>query len=499
MTIIPAVFGSYDNAIAAVQTLLRSFFKRIEVTGLEHVPESGGGLFVAFHPNGLIDPALIATSCPRPIVFGARHGLFAWPIVGQLLRAVGTVPIYRAADARPSQGESSDAERRQRNKQSLDALAQAVADGSLAALFPEGVSHDAPALSELKVGIAKVYYRAAELAGPDRSPPFIVPVGLYYDDKTVFRSRALVAFNPPLALPEHLRRMPAAASTDEERAQTSALMAEIERALVEVVHPTESWQMHFIMHRVRTLVRAERASRAGTRLPESDMRERTLGFERVWRGYALAKQRDPERSAALYQRIERYDEDLRTLGLSDDDLDASPKLISRWLPSLLVLQALLVYGLFPPILIAGAVINFVPYRLLGMIASATTKTGKDVATVKLFGGLVLFPLTWLAAGALSAYGVLDLSKAFPAVPRVPWSAAACTIALGVLGGALALRYTELTQQTWRSLRIRLTRHRRRMSIAWLRTERSALHDAIIEMSEDLPLPGAVTHAGRLIR
>ena len=76
------MLGSYDNAIAAVRVLLRSFFRRIEVTGLEHVPASGGGLFVAFHPNGLIDPALIATRCPRPIVFGARHGLFAWPVVG---------------------------------------------------------------------------------------------------------------------------------------------------------------------------------------------------------------------------------------------------------------------------------------------------------------------------------------------------------------------------------------------------------------------------------
>jgi len=493
------MFGGYDNAIAAVRLLLRSFFKRIEVTGGEHVPASGGGLFVAFHPNGLIDPALIATSCPRPIVFGARHGLFAWPVVGQLLRAVGTVPIYRAADARPAPGQDDESARRERNKQSLDALAQAVAGGSLAALFPEGVSHDAPSLSELKVGIAKVYYRAAELAGDAAPPPFIVPVGLYYDDKTVFRSRALVAFNPPIALPQALRRMPAQTSADAERAQTSALMAEIERALCDVVHPTESWEVHFAMQRVRSLLRAERATRAGVRLPESDMQERTLGFERVWRGYALARQRDPERSAALYQRVERYDRELRTLGLSDEDLDRSPRLLSRWLPALLVLQALLVYGFLPPILIAGALINFVPYRLLGMIAKATAKAGKDVATVKLFGGLVLFPLAWGAAAALAALGVIDSSRAFPAVPRVPWSAAACTVALGVLGGALALRYAELTRQTWHALRIRLTRQRRRMSIAWLRTERAALHDAIAGMAEGVPLPGAVAHGGRIVR
>jgi hypothetical protein len=160
--------------------------------------------------------------------------------------------------------------------------------------------------------------------------------------------------------------------------------------------------------------RASRASRAGVRLPQSDMQERTLGFERVWRGYALAKQREPERSTALYRRVELYDAELRTLGLTDEDLDSSPKLLSRWLPSLLVLQAVLVYGLLPPILVVGTAINFVPYRVLGMLASATAKAGKDVATVKLFGGLVLFPLTWLAAGALSAYGVIDLSRAFPA-------------------------------------------------------------------------------------
>src|SRR5690349_2052492 len=127
-----AMFGSYDNAIAAVRALLRVFFRRVEVSGREHVPERGGGLFVAFHPNGLIDPALIATSCPRPIAFGARHGLFSWPLLGQLLRAVGTVPIYRAADAGPAGAADDEHTRRERNRKSLDALASAVATGSLA-------------------------------------------------------------------------------------------------------------------------------------------------------------------------------------------------------------------------------------------------------------------------------------------------------------------------------------------------------------------------------
>lgn len=86
------------RAITAVRLLLRAFFRRIEVSGSENVPKTGGGIVIAWHPNGLVDPALILASFPRRIVFGARHGLFRVPGLGALMRSLGTVPIYRAED-----------------------------------------------------------------------------------------------------------------------------------------------------------------------------------------------------------------------------------------------------------------------------------------------------------------------------------------------------------------------------------------------------------------
>ncbi|MCA9710216.1 MAG: 1-acyl-sn-glycerol-3-phosphate acyltransferase, partial [Myxococcales bacterium] len=114
-----------------IQLLLRAavnlFFRRVEVAGLRNVPREGGGLVVSWHPNGLVDPGLILTQCPRPVVFGARHGLFSYPLLGALLREVGTVPIYRAMDVG---GDASDQSRRLANRMSLEALAQRVAEGS---------------------------------------------------------------------------------------------------------------------------------------------------------------------------------------------------------------------------------------------------------------------------------------------------------------------------------------------------------------------------------
>ena len=87
--------------------VVRIFFREVEVSGLGHVPERDGGVIVSWHPNGLIDPILILTQFPRQVVFGARHGLFKFPLLGFLFRRIGTVPIYRAQDAKSSSATSA--------------------------------------------------------------------------------------------------------------------------------------------------------------------------------------------------------------------------------------------------------------------------------------------------------------------------------------------------------------------------------------------------------
>ena len=64
---------AYASAVALVRVLVRVFFRRVEVAGTENLPETGGGLIVAWHPNGLVDPGLILAHCPRSVAFGARH------------------------------------------------------------------------------------------------------------------------------------------------------------------------------------------------------------------------------------------------------------------------------------------------------------------------------------------------------------------------------------------------------------------------------------------
>ena len=346
---------TYRTIIRALQLLVRCFFRRVIVTGLEHIPERGGGILVSWHPNGLIDPGLLLTKFPRQVVFGARHGIFKWPLLGTLMRKIGTVPIYRAQDL----PDLSKEERKKANQKSLEALAGEIARGSFSALFPEGVSHDAPHLKELKTGAARLYFQARALQDDEDTPAVIIPVGLHYDEKQLFRSNALVEFYPPIEV--------------EQDGDPKALTAEIERVLHDVVLATESWELHKLMHRARRLMRAERAHRAGKRPGKSSIDERVLGFARVRNAYEALKQTHPEQVEALQRRVAEYNADLTALGLNDHELDKAPRLVSPWLYILLGLQVLAVFFFLPPVLVIGWVVNAPAAMLLIVVSWLASK------------------------------------------------------------------------------------------------------------------------------
>ncbi len=467
---------AYPWIQVGLRLAVNMFFRRVEVGGRSNLPAERGGLVVSWHPNGLVDPALILTQCPRPIVFGARHGLFSYPVVGHLLREVGTVPIYRASDMRDT---STDA-RRAANRKSLEALAERVATGSLSALFPEGDSHDESGLQALKTGAARLYYRARQL-GVDREPPAILLTGLHYDDKQMFRSSALVAFYPPLELPEHLDVTPQGdVDGPEVRALSRQLTEHMEATLRDVVHATESWEVHDLLHRTRRLVRAERAHRSGASPGRTTIGERVLGFAEVREKYMKLRASDPGAAALLRARVEQYDADLRVLKLEDYDLDAPPRTqYAKWI-ALLVLQAVGVFFLLPPLVFVGYLVNLPTAGVLWLVAKVAGKRRKDEATVKLLLGMVLYPLTWITVGVLAGLGHQQLHLGFPRIPDAPISAGVIAASLSALGGAAALRYWVVALETARAVRVRLTRVRAVRSVAQLRRDRARIYDALAE-------------------
>jgi 1-acyl-sn-glycerol-3-phosphate acyltransferase len=483
------------------KSLLALFFRRVEVTGLAALPAESGGLLLAWHPNGLIDPALVLATFPGRVVFGARHGLFRWPLLGGLLRR-GAVPIFRRQDLAPagSAGDSGDVARLQRgNDTSLAALAEAIAGGSFAMLFPEGDSHDRPHPLELKTGAARLYLDAlAHSAGADPAPR-VVPVGLHYDHKRFFRSRALVVFHPPLELPTGLAAPESADADGDARRRAARLLTDrFAEALDRAVLATDDWRDHHLMHRLRRLLRAERAARAGADPGPTDMRERLLGFERIWTAFRELGENRSAGVVELRRRVGAYDRLLRRLGLEDHELDRDPEAPHGRMLAAVVLQRFVLDGLLGPLALLGVLANLPTALLLALVARFAARQKKDVASIKLLCGAVLFPATWTALGVLAASLQPALAAIAPATPDRGWVTGLFVVALAALGGALVLVYGRLSRRWGRALAVRV---RRRLFARWvnrLRAERASIFDDAIALARDLELPGRVGPGGEIL-
>ncbi len=456
-----------------LRMLARLFFRRVEVTGRENVPQDGGGLLVAWHPNGLADGILILGFCPRPVTFGARHGLFRLPIVGWLLRGVGAVPLYRARDRGEAGAPASDRERRAANHRSVAALARAARQ-SFVAIFPEGATHDEPSLLELRAGAARLFQLARENGGD----PALVPVGLHYERKHRFRSRALVTFHPPVELPADLAGDP---STDTFVERMTGVIGE---QLVEVTHPTKSWGIHRAMERVRSLVRAETAARAGERLRRAPMRERDQGFARVWTGYGTRSAIDPEGAASLLDRVRRYDDALRLLGLNDRELDGVPLARTVLRLGLLGAEALVMLLLLPTVVLVGSLINLPAALLVVLGAKKLSKTRKEQAGLKMVLGLVILPTAWIVASLAVGIAWTEPLPGFDWVPEALWVRVAGMLGLCSVSALLGLRYHRLIAELGHGLRALWTVGLRTGTVERLRRRRAELYDEVIGLAED---------------
>ena len=429
---------------------LRVFFRRIEVVGAERVPATGPVIFVLNHPNALIDPIFLLCLAPRPVSFLAKAPLFKMPVVGFLVRAFDSIPVYRKQDREPGQtsghGEPVD------NHDTFETARELLLRGQGVAIFPEGTSHSDPQLKPLKTGAARIALgtRLADLQ--------IVPAGLYYVEKSKFRSDALVVYGPPIGLSTFLSD----ADTDEPSPQAvHALTARIQQALGDVTLQADQAEALALVDRVSRIFAA--TSDAPWTLAERfDLRRRMVA------GYNRLRDADPAAVRTIQDRIERYESDLAALGMSpehyapsDFSLAGSLRYAARSAASL---------GLLLPAALLGTTLHLPTYALTDLIARRVSGHDTDmVATIKVLAAMLLYPLTWIAAGV--AAGLL-------------WGAAWGVLAgvVAPITGAAALVFRERFATVGAAARGLLLFVTRRNTLARLHADRIAIRAAVIELS-----------------
>ena len=144
----PAKTPDEPNFYMKAHKVLAPFFRwimRLTPHGLENIPEDGGVIFCANH-IGALDVISIAACTTRQITFVAKKELFAIPVLGKLISALGAIKIDRGGN----------------DIGAIKASISAAKDGGAVAIFPQGHRYPGinPATTPKRNGAALIAYRS---------------------------------------------------------------------------------------------------------------------------------------------------------------------------------------------------------------------------------------------------------------------------------------------------------------------------------------------------
>ena len=356
-----------------IRVITDTFFRRIDVVGIENVPVDGPVIFAGNHPNALMDGWLLTAKCGRwPLHFMANAKLWNYRMLAPMLDATGAVPVYR----REEHDEEVD------NRDAFEKLYEVLEAGSCVGIFPEGISHAESQLVKLKTGLARV---ALTVAARRKVKVTIVPCGLNYIHRHRFRSQVLIEFGDPISIGEDWVLQ----YREDEYATVNKLTTYLADALMAVTLNAPDWRTLRFIQTARRLYKPAKSDLSPGMYVE---------LNRRFVDRYLHAADDPEMKA-FRDDIENYQARLDMLGLKDHQLrnpvtlgSAFRKLISRFL----IMLALL------PLAIPGAILHLPVGWIAAMVGEHFSYEMDDIATLKVISTVLSLPFIYLIIAILVA-------------------------------------------------------------------------------------------------
>jgi len=352
------------------------YFRRIERFHAERVPRSGPVLLTSNHPNSITDPFVIGATLPRKVNFMATVQMFRFAPLKWLLTHCGVIPVNRVQDNPKGMRSVMD---------TFEAVFRVLERGEAVALFPEGITHDDPQLKEVKTGAARMALELEHRHGGQLGL-LIVPVGLTFSAKEVYRSEALANFGEPIRVAEFL-----ADYETQRKVCIRTLSHEIEsRIQALILHLPDLEQARVIAAVKRLYLERLRVGDRVLHAPVSPQAEELVLTQQISAAVREVYRSAPELAQRFGHRLNLYERWLARLRISDDELARrQDRTASVWWSFGWALVA--VVGL--PIAAYGWVWRLVPVLVIEWVVRRFANPGvrkAQVSTAVLVAGTITF-------------------------------------------------------------------------------------------------------------
>ena len=355
-----------------VKLALFFFFRKIELSGKINTPSKGPVIFVANHPNTLMDPLLVAAIVKQRVGFVANASIFVNSLVSSVFKYLHVIPIFRREDVKA--GEKPD------NRKSFEKCHEYLTNNGSLLIFPEGTSHYELKLREIKTGTARIALSYEDLKGYNGKLK-IVPIALDYSDAIHFRSAVSVTICKAIEVVDYRKQY-----EGNEHEAIVQLTEDIRKELAEIVPQTSGKeQENFLVkaHQFYTTFYSPKASL--DKNPKQSLELRT----QVSKALQFLKKRNLELYLDTQMKLLLFSKILK-------EEKINPAVVaSRKTNKYIILETTALFILFLvlfPLYVIGLLFNYIPYIIPARVFKSLNLDIEYRASVQMLVGLFSFPL-----------------------------------------------------------------------------------------------------------
>src|SRR5690606_7108683 len=132
---------------------LKIYFRKIDISGIEHLKPGKAQIIASNHPSGFLEPLIMACFFPRDLYFLVRGDLFENKIIKYFLEATHQIPIYRFKDGFSKLRNNAD---------SIQAATDVLVKNKCLLIFVEGGTKSIKKLRPLQKGFVRMASEAVQ-------------------------------------------------------------------------------------------------------------------------------------------------------------------------------------------------------------------------------------------------------------------------------------------------------------------------------------------------
>ncbi len=380
------------------------YYKHIYVLHEENIPKDEQYIITPVHQNALMDAMAILLKMKKQPVFLARSDIFRKNLIARFLYFIKILPIYRIRDGYATL---------KKNEEIFGKTMDVLTNKNGLVILPEGRHAHLRKLKNLKKGVARLAFQAAEKQNFSKDIK-IIPAGLDYSDYSKIQQDLIINYGEPISLAKYY---------DLYKSHPNKAIVEVVRELSDamkkqMIHIGDD-ENYEIYNDLRQLF--EKYITVNMDLNPRDPAQRLEAQQKFIKLLEEYLHTDKEKAREVEEKLHDYNRILQRYKLRNWLIDK--RLMS--FPGFL--WRMIIFLLFSPLFIYGFINNILPYKISFDLANKI----KDKTFHSSFNfviSLLLFPLFHLIQTGI-----------FYLFVRQPWYTLVYFISLP-LTGLFAFRY-----------------------------------------------------------